>query len=261
MSDEPGALRFVDMHCHLDLMSNAPEVAEHTARLGIGMFCITVTPEGFQAAQLRLAKLTNVRIGVGMHPWWVSNESLFEQQAQLAVQLASSSSYVGEIGLDFSSAHADTREAQILTFEGILAACAEHPLPNRVLSIHAVQSASTVLDLLERYELPGHAACIFHWFSGTSEELARLRRLGCFVSVNEHMLKTKRGREYARQLPVNQLLLETDAPPQLNASYSASQLETSLDNALSTIANLRKVNKKELAAHITQTSSRLLGLW
>ena len=57
--------------------------------------------------------------------------------------------------------------------------------------------------------------------------------------MNERMLATKRGREYARQIPLDRLLLETDAPAQPQADTSAQQLITSLKSVSRHIAELK----------------------
>ena len=153
---------------------------------------------------------------------------------------------VGEVGLDFSRAHASTRAAQLCAFDRIVAACAAQPRAGRVVSIHAVHAATEALDILERHGLPAHATCIFHWFSGSGEDLNRLRALGCLVSVNECMLATRRGRAYARQLPEDALLLETDAPAWLDAPCSAAELEASLAHTLSLLAEIRGASRNSI---------------
>ena len=69
-----------------------------------------------------------------------------------------------------------------------------------------------IMDMLEEYELLEDNTIIFHWFSGSSAQLKRARDLGCFFSVNAFMLQTKRGREYAKAIPLDRLLIETDLP-------------------------------------------------
>lgn len=254
------AWHLTDMHCHLDRMANADDVAQDTAARGIGIFCTTLTPEDATRAHERFADHMHVRVGMGMHPWWVADEPEQEIRTELACELAAVSPFVGEIGLDFSRAHAETRTAQITAFEGIVEACAAHPLEGRVLSIHAVRSADTALDILERHDMAGGATCVFHWFSGTSDDFARLRRLGCRISVNERMLDTRRGREYARQMPIEQLLIETDAPLELDAPYGADLIEASLTRTLQRLASLRGGREDELARTIGRAGSALLGL-
>lgn len=338
--------KLVDMHCHLDRMCNAADVAREAAARGIGIFCATVTPQDAILAQKTFANCENVRVGVGLHPWWVANDRVLARagtrgeasadnristgvdsdgaliahgqtparpnacgpadapahsvdagtriftgtegahptniasQSSTAgnlcsctertldsvdaicrvANLAAASPYIGEVGLDFSPAHVQTRSMQLEAFERIVRTCAENPCGARVVSIHAVQAAREALDILERHALTRSATCVFHWFSGTSDDFLRLRRLGCCVSVNNRMLATRRGREYARQMPDDRLLLETDAPGQFDAPYSASELEASLMRTLCALARLRGADEHELASRIAQASAGLLGL-
>lgn len=265
--EQPAPWRLVDMHCHLDRMSNALEVAGGAQERSIAILCTTVTPEDAITAQIRFANSPNVRVAAGLHPWWVTrdteqgnHDAHATQLASHAAELAAASSYVGEIGLDFSPAHAHTATAQRAAFERIVSACAASPRAGRVVSIHAVRAATEVLDILERHGLNSSATCIFHRFSGTSDELARLRELGFHISVHERMLATKRGREYVRQMPLQRLHLETDAPSQFDTPYSVDKLEASLMSTLATIAQLRGIAQEELAAHMTQVGSRLFGV-
>lgn len=252
--------RLVDTHCHLDRMTNAGEVADRALELDIAVLCTTVGPDDAQGAQTAFASYPNVRVAAGLHPWWVAGGTEGERQGARVAEMAASWDLVGEVGLDFSGAHAGTRQAQLSAFEGIVEACAAHPREGRVLSIHAVRSADIALDILERYDMAGGATCIFHWFSGTSADFDRLRRLGCHISVSERMLASKRGREYARQMPLDRLHLETDAPPRLDEAYPAEELDRSLSRSLDALARIRGAEREELAAHIAQTSSRLLGM-
>ena len=257
---QAGPWRLVDTHCHLDRMANAGEVAAQALELDVAVLCTTVGPDDAQGAQATFASYPNVRVAAGLHPWWVAGGTEGERQGARVAEMATSWDLVGEVGLDFSSAHAGTRQAQLFAFEGIVEACAAHPREGRVLSIHAVRSADIALDILERHRLPGNATCIFHWFSGTSADFDRLRRLGCHISVSERMLASKRGREYARQMPLDRLHLETDAPPRLDEAYPAEELDRSLSRSLDALARIRGTKREELAAHIAQTSSRLLGM-
>ena len=264
-NDSSSHLRLVDMHCHLDRMENCPDVAGEAAEREVAIFCTTVTPYDALRAEELFACCDNVRVGIGLHPWLVGSaaqgsdadpERLIEHAATMAAQ----NDYIGEIGLDLSSAHAHNATAQVAAFERIARSCAEHPRSERVISLHAVRSADKALDVLERYDLPRQAACIFHWFSGTADDLARLRRLGCYISVNERMLATRRGREYARQMPAERLLLETDAPEQLDTPYTAVKIEASLAHALHKLAIIRGTDEHELGCLILRTSSQLINL-
>ena len=199
-----------DMHCHLDFSSDMAALTRLAQAHGVAAFSNTVTPEGYLAARDALTGFPNVRVGVGLHPWWVADGRCGAEQVELACQLIQETRFVGEVGLDFAPRREGTFETQLDAFERIIDVCCAQG--GKVISIHAVRSATAVLDVLERHNATHNNACILHWFSGSSQELARARELGCHFSVNPNMLATKRGRAYVRQIPPERLLLETDLP-------------------------------------------------
>lgn len=241
-----------DMHCHLGFMSNALQVVRDAEALGLAVFANTVTPREYQASLRELVDQPNVRIGVGLHPWWIADGRASGDDVDLAVAQVDGSVFVGEVGLDFSPAHADpaTYARQLCVFERIIRACAfePHPERRRVISIHAVRSASAVLDVLDRTDCLDECACILHWFSGTGDELHRAVQAGCFFSINEMMLRTRRGREYARQIPEGQLLTETDLPPEEDKPFSAEEIAASLERTLSQLETIRGKDVRGIAA-------------
>lgn len=251
-------MRFVDMHCHLDLMTNGVEIARTAHAEGIGFFCTTVTPHDAVAARERFSCYPNVRVGAGLHPWWLADGTCSDADVGLLEELAARARYIGEVGLDAGKRGAESIEAQATAFERTMRTVSEHPLPGRVISIHAIRSASRTLDILERTDAARNATCILHWFSGSTDELWRAARMGCFFSLNEHMLATKRGREYARILPDDRLLLETDAPPQLGSPYRLDAIEHSLASTLEQLAQIRRAHVTTLGAQIVARSMRLL---
>ena len=199
-----------DMHCHLDFSSDMAALAQLAQVHSVAAFSNTVTPESYLAASKALASFPNVRVGVGLHPWWVADGRCGAEQVELTCRLIQETRFVGEVGLDFAPRREGTFETQLDAFERIIDACCAQG--GKVISIHAVRSATAVLDVLERHHATRSNACILHWFSGSSQELARARELGCHFSVNPNMLATKRGRAYVRQIPPGRLLLETDLP-------------------------------------------------
>ena len=205
-----GGFTLADMHCHLDFSSDMAALARLAQAHGVAAFSNTVTPEGYLAASKVLAGFPNVRTGVGLHPWWVADGRCGAEQVELACELIQETRFVGEVGLDFAPRREGTFETQLDAFERVINACCAQG--GKVISIHAVRSATAVLDVLERHQATRSNACILHWFSGSSQELTRARELGCHFSVNPAMLATKRGRAYVQQIPPARLLLETDLP-------------------------------------------------
>lgn len=256
--------RLFDAHCHLDLMAHPDVVADEATALGLGLFDCGVDPRDFASAHGRTRRLPTVIKGIGLHPWWIADGRCGPAEVNLLCEVAAQERYIGEVGLDFSARFAGSEPLQIQALNRLCDALVQHPLTGRVISIHAVRSAGAVLDVLESHGLlipnPDSPAIIFHWFSGTSNELARARNANCYFSVNERMLATKRGREYARQIPLDRLLLETDAPAKPNTETSAQSLIRSLARTSMRIASLKNCDAKRIESAVLANAHSVFDL-
>lgn len=256
--------QLIDAHCHLDLMAHPDAVADEATALGLGLFDCGVDPRDFSAANERASRYPNIIAGAGLHPWWLADGRCGPAEVNLLCEVAAQERYIGEVGLDFSARFAGSELLQIQAFDRLCDTLVQYPLAGRVISIHAVRSAGTVLDVLESYGLltpsPNSPAIIFHWFSGTSNEFVRARNAGCYFSVNERMLASKRGREYARQIPLDRLLLETDAPAEPNTETSAQSLIRSLTRTSERIASLKKCGIKRIESAVLANARSVFDL-
>lgn len=246
-----------DMHCHLGFCADASAAARELAAAGVAAFSNTVTLAEFAAQQVALAGAANVRVGCGLHPWWVGEDAAADLEALCAA--VERQRFVGEVGLDFAPARVATRQAQIATLSQVAGVCGH--VGGKVVSLHAVRAVDDVLDVLEGAGALAEAAgnaCIIHWFSGTSDQLTRARRLGAFFSVNPHMLQSKRGRAYAQAIPGNRLLLETDLPAQAGAPWDAERVRQLLGQTACQLAELRGEDAADLQERIAATSRALL---
>jgi len=230
----------------------------------------------------------NVSLALGLHPWWLADGRCTEKDLALFEALAPQTRWLGEVGMDFSPKHvpAGTEDLQREAFRRICLAAAgggasnamtplAEPLPDpiaagggvptagipgpRVLSIHSVRSATACLDILEETGCIDRCRCVFHWFTGSSDELHRAVLDGCWFSVNQMMLQTRRGREYARQVPLDRLLTETDYPPGEQVPFSADRIKDSLEAAIEKVAVSRYLSSSDLQAIIAQNARTLLG--
>ncbi len=256
--------RLIDMHAHLDLMSNADDVAARLDGAGLAMFDCGVDPRDYQTAVKRDDKFGGIEAGLGLHPWWIADGHCGSAEVDLLCKLAASVRFIGEVGLDFSPRFRGTEGTQTEAFGRLCKTLATHPLPHRVMSIHAVRAAGAVLDTLERHGLlkasPYSPAIVFHWFSGASDDFTRARAAECYFSINERMLATKRGREYARQVSTDQMLLETDYPAQAGEMVEADSIESSLLRAARTIADLKNVETAFIRQRTAKNAAQLLAL-
>lgn len=271
-----------DMHCHLGFAPEPAATAAAGATAGIGAFSCTVEPAEYERLRPVLESAPNVAVGLGAHPWWIADGRVRDAELARFCERARTTRFIGEVGLDFAGVR-DTEESRALqtdAFARILAACDEAPRPvdgaaavsddtamaanrtpcGKLISIHAVNAATAALDVLEQQGTLSRHQAIFHWFSGTSDDLQRAIKLGCFFSVGPRMLASRRGREYARQIPAGQLLLETDMPAREGDNLPAEVWRAELGNALSGIAQLKGIDREILARELAETSRRLLAL-
>ena len=280
---EPHMLEYFDMHCHLGFCADAKQAARDLAAVGVGAFSNTVTPAEYKAQRVTLTDAENVRVGVGLHPWWIGEDArsvieLAESSAGGVRSAAAPSSaqnldfdslyefvarncFIGEIGLDFSARRVATHDAQLQVLGEVAAACAR--TGGKVLSVHAVHAVDDALDALESagaLAVDAGNACIIHWFSGTSDQLTRARRLGCYFSVNPRMLASKRGRAYAQAIPVEKLLLETDLPSAAGAPWDAAEVRQTLETLTADLAKLRHEDPAQLQEAVSRTSASLLQM-
>ncbi len=259
-----------DAHCHVAFMESPGRFAADAASAGANVLSVTVTPEEYEAMESRRPcscelQPSTIRTALGLHPWWVpeSEQKLAEMLANFD-GLAPNARFIGEVGLDFSKRRVHTRSQQLQAFQHIMSAASEYGA--QALSLHCVNAYPEALSILESSGCTEQCVCIFHWFSGSSDQLARAKRLGCWFSAGERMLQTKRGREYAKAIPLERLFLETDAPaatdPELHhpaVPYSFTEHQAELRRTLSQLAELRRTSPESLADAIQENTHRVLN--
>ena len=235
-------LTYFDAHVHANLMDSPLNVARSSNEAKLGLFTCGVTPHDYLELAPQLTQ-ANIHVGLGAHPWYISDGRATQKDIELLLELMGETPYIGEVGLDFSSRYCvdGLQELQVKAFTKICARAAELSRNDqpRVLSMHTVRSVNAVLDILEQTGAAQECVPIIHWFSGSSEELQRAIKLGCWFSVGEMSLKTKRGREYAKVYPQDKLLTETDLPSSNQTDIGAADIVDSLKRALLGLSEAR----------------------
>ncbi|MGQ7846746.1 TatD family hydrolase [Granulosicoccus sp. 3-233] len=127
---------------------------------------------------------------------------------------------VGECGLDYFIADADKRRQQHL-FSAQLAMAREFDLP---IVIHARKAVEDVIRLIRA---SGHQRGVVHSFNGSAQQADRLIDLGYYLSFGGAVTydRATRLRELVSRLPLDALLLETDAPDQADAGHAGQRNE------------------------------------
>ncbi|MBS4770386.1 TatD family hydrolase [Carnobacteriaceae bacterium zg-ZUI240] len=209
-------MRIIDSHYHLDFIKSdtlKKALLQQLSANNIDIVAQTITPDGFEQLHQRFDYPDNTikRVSLGIHPWYIDNA---QTQLKQFAQYVKETSYIGEIGLDFTPKRLESvsKEMQEFVFREVLKCVVEQDA-HYVLSIHAVKSEMNVIDILEE-EIDDFEKVvpIIHRFNGTHEALHRFLKLGGYISIHPSLLNTKKGRAYIRYIPNHRLLFETDLP-------------------------------------------------
>ncbi len=205
---------YLDSHLHLqDPRFNGirAEVLLRARKAGVtGMFCNATRQEDWQGT-LELAS-PSIFPFIGIHPWYCRDlEKKWERR--LEETLETTRCGIGETGLDKRCACDMTRQVQIFTAQLQLAVAFRRPL-----TVHCLGAWGKLLEILEvqakTCPLP---PILVHSFGGSAEVMRRLVGLGCALSFSARLAapEQERLRQVFQATPKQHILLETDAPDQL----------------------------------------------
>lgn len=193
----------IDAHCHIDMLS-APEkylrAMEMSETITIGM---TNSPSHYLMGCPHFKGLRHSRLAIGFHPQLVDH---IKNELSTFIRCLDSTSYVGEVGLDFSVDHVSNKSLQIACFEKI---CNNLKGKSKIVSIHSRKAERETIEIINRYEV---SIPIFHWYSGPLSLIPQIIELGGYFSFNEAMTLSEKGRRIISKIPLNRLLTESDAP-------------------------------------------------
>jgi TatD DNase family protein len=250
----------VDSHLHLDderfgedreqVMSRA---REHGVR---SMVVPAVHRRSWDAIAALADRHPDVFPAYGLHPMFQQEHRVDHLDALPGWLDTHPAVAVGEIGLDFFVEQAD-REAQHQYFSRQLAIARERNLP---VIIHARRAVDAVILSVRRQ--PGLRGVV-HSFSGSEEQARQLFDLGFFLGLGGPLTYpgAHRLHRLVAAMPIDQLLLESDAPDQPGVEHRGQRNEPAwVRTTLSHIARLRNEDEAAVAAATSANAERLFGL-
>jgi len=151
----------------------------------------------------RIAKKCKYVIPVfGIHPW---NAHRYVNKTELVEKLIDKTEIVGEIGLDYYYVKDKSKyPAQRKILSLFLSKSGK-----KIVSIHTKGAEEEILDLLRKYE---NEKVVIHWFSGDLDVLREMISEGYYFSIVPEVKSSKHIREIVKNIPLKQLLTETDNP-------------------------------------------------
>ncbi|MEJ8802134.1 TatD family hydrolase [Pontibacter sp. H249] len=193
----------IDTHCHIDLYPDPIAVANESELSGTITIGVTNLPSHFELGRPYLARHKKVRLALGMHPLYAEKHL---RELPIFIRNIDNTSYIGEIGLDFSREGMATKELQVTTFKKVLKSLQGK---RKLLSLHSRKAEKEVFMFLQSYNVE---TAIFHWYSGPLSLIAEISAAGYMFSVNPAMIKSKSGQEIIKRIPKENILTESDGP-------------------------------------------------
>lgn len=251
--------RLYDSHCHLDASEFDPDREQVLARARAAGVTRQLVPAVDRASWPKIRSLCaadpGLRPAYGLHPMFLDRHQPGDLE-ELAEWLAREHpAAVGECGLDFFVEGLDP-EAQRSYFQRQLELAREFDLP---VVLHARRAVDEVIASLRRV---GGLRGVVHSWSGSEEQARQLFGLGFHLGIGGPVTfeRAQRLRRTVASMPLEWLLLETDAPDQPDAAHRGERNEPArLPNVLAVVAELRGQDPADIAAATSANAERLFG--
>ena len=253
-------MQLIDSHCHLDVDAFDDDRAAVIARARAAGVTRQIVPAIDAAGWPRLrdicAMYPDLFPAYGLHPIYMASHEPGDLDALRDWILRERPIAIGECGLDFFVDDRDTAGQQA-TFEAQLRMAREFDLP---VIVHARRAVEAVIVAIKRV---GRLRGVVHSFSGSPEQARQLWDLDFMIGLGGPLTYARAHRLHrlAAEMPIEHLLLETDAPDQPLASHRGERNEPSrLPGVLAAIAALRNADPAVIAAATTANAERLFAL-
>jgi len=251
---------FVDTHCHLDhpsLYSRLDDVLASARRAGVEKFVTPgVAPKGWEG----IARISSLGAGIfpafGVHPMMAGmyDDGLLDVLERFARRGVA----IGEVGLDYALTGV-SREKQVAAFRGQARLAVRLGLP---VLIHCRRAFRDLLQIMKEEGLR-EVGGIMHAFSGSPETARECIRQGFMISICGTVTyrNAVRSPEVAAAVPLESLVLETDAPDLTPEPWRGRENEPAfLLETAGKVAGIKGLSLEELAEATTANVAGILGI-
>jgi len=253
-------MRLIDSHCHLDddrFDERRAEVVAAAAEVDVTRMIVPATTANrWEKLKSVCAHHDGLYAAYGLHPMFVEQhqaahlrelDEWLEHESALAV---------GECGLDFFDTRVDEKWQKQL-FQEQLQLADNHRLP---VIVHARKAMDEVISLLRRQ---GRQGGVIHSFSGSEQQARQLYDLGFKLGIAATLSfeRARKLRAVVAVMPIDALLLESDAPDQPGAAHRGQLNQPAyMIEHLQTMAELRQMEVADLAAALTHNTESLFNI-
>ena len=252
---------FIDSHCHLDFPELAGNIADVLAQMRhndvAAALCVSVNLEKFPQMLALAEQHPNIFASAGVHPDY---EGVEEPDVARLAKLAQHPKVIaiGETGLDYFRLKGDL-EWQRARFRNHIRAARECGKP---LIVHTREAAADTLRIMAE-ENAAEAGGVMHCFTETWEVAEAALALGFYISFSGIVTfkSAKQIKEVAQRVPLERILIETDAPYLAPAPHRGKLNQPAyVKHVAEEIAALRGISTEEAGRCTTENFMRLFKL-
>jgi TatD DNase family protein len=251
---------WIDAHLHLDAPAfdaDRDRVIDRAASAGVALMVSAGTSvDGSRRALALAERYASIVAAVGIHPEAAESAILEDFEALAGLARHPRTVAIGEVGLDYYRDRTP-RRVQVAVFRSQIRLAREVGLP---LVVHDREAHADVEQILRD---EGAVRVILHCFSGTPEMALRCAAAGWTISFAGPLTFAKSSilREAARSLPIEQLLVETDAPYLAPGPFRGRRCEPAfLIHTARALAAARGIEIETLEAALEENARRVFAL-
>ena len=250
----------IDSHCHLDFEvfdEDRHAVVDRAKKNGITHIIVPgVTAATFNRVKKICDEFDECLPAYGLHPYFIE-EHTEEDLKTLDQWLEKEKPIgVGECGLDFYLKHLD-KNKQMDFFIAQVELAEKYDLP---VIIHSRKATEDVIKTLKRH--PSVTGMV-HSYSGSLEQAKQLIDLNFYLSFGGAITydRATKLRSMIQRLPLDHILLETDAPDQPAMAYQGQRNEPGhITEVITQISELCNMSKNETASYTCSNTKKLFDL-
>lgn len=241
----------IDAHAHIDRYEETLAAALHEiARHEIFTLSTAMDPVSYRRTLEIAERCELVLPTFGIHPWHAPAYADRLAECSWAIERAP---ILGEIGLDFHwVTDVSQYQAQRKVLEFFLAAAREQA---KIVNLHTKGAEAEILRLLDRHQIQ---RAIVHWYSGPLPIFRSLVSQGYYFTIGVEVLCSTHIQTLTRELPLAQLLTETDNPGGLKWLTGQLGMPLVLRDVVHTIAELKSISVATLLQIVQRNFARLI---
>jgi len=253
-------VNLIDSHCHLDageFDADRAAVIDRAQAAGVRAQIVpAVTAASWPGLRDACALAPGLYPAYGLHPVFLDQHRPEHLELLQDWITREHPHAIGECGLDYFIPTLDRQQQQDY-FIGQLALARRYDIP---VIVHARRAVDAVIAAIKQV---GGLRGVVHSFSGSPEQARQLHQLGFLIGLGGPLTydRAQRLHRLVAAMPLDQLLLETDAPDQPDAGIRGERNEPArLPVILDTVARLRGEPVEAIAAQTTANAQRLFNL-